>query len=121
MTARDLLEPLLGQEITTVTGRRNAVLEIDGDSVIVGTGRSPGGQPVPIEWVDRGLHRLLEEGEVEVSVPSLGHRSSFVGAVLLTAPGTVLIPTSPPSVRLVDPRKCVSTERSGPSQRVVGR
>ena len=35
---------------------------------------------------------------MKVSVASLGHRSSFVGAVLLTLPGTHLSRTSPPRV-----------------------
>ena len=98
--ARTLLESLVGQPISTVTGRPNTVLRVEGDSVIVATNRSPTGQPVPIEWVQSGLEQLLETGEIEVSVPSLGHRSSFVGAVLLTLPGAVLIRTAPPRIRL---------------------
>jgi hypothetical protein len=98
-----LLESLVGQPISTVTGRPNTVLRLEGDSVVVATSRSPTGQPVPIEWVQSGLEQLLETGEIEVSVPSLGHRSSFVGAVLLTLPGTVLIRTVPPRIRLNRP------------------
>jgi hypothetical protein len=92
--ARALLELLVGQPISTVTGRPNTVLRVEGDNVVVATNRSPTGQPVPIEWVQSGLDQLLERGEIEVSVPSLGHRSSFVGAVLLTLPGAVLIRTT---------------------------
>jgi hypothetical protein len=33
-----------------------------------------------IEWVEAEIQRLLEDGEVEVRVSSLGHRSAFVGA-----------------------------------------
>jgi len=73
---------------------------VERDSVIVATSRSPTGQPVPIKWVQSGLEQLLETGEIEVSVPSLGHRSSFVSAVLLTLPSAVLIRTSPPRIRL---------------------
>jgi hypothetical protein len=101
--ARSLLESLVGQPISTVTGRPNTVLRVEGDSVVVATSRSPAGQPVPIEWVQSGLEQLLETGEIEVSVPSLGHRSSFVGAVLLTMPGAVLIRTTPPRIRLNQP------------------
>lgn len=102
--ARRLLESLKGKDIATVTGRRNVVLDLDldGDKVLVATDRSPGGEPVPVEWVDNGIERLFDEGEVEVSVPSLGHRSSFIGAVLLQVPGTVLISGRPPRVRLLD-------------------
>jgi hypothetical protein len=101
--ARALLESLVGQQIRTITGRPNSVLGIEGDSVIVATGRSPAGQSVPIESVQNGIQRLFEEGEIEVSVPSLGHRSSFVGAVLLTLTGAVPVQTTPPRVRLTDP------------------
>jgi hypothetical protein len=101
--ARTLLESLVGQPISTVTGRPNTVLRAEGDSAVVATSRSPAGQPVPIEWVQNGLERLLETGEIEVSVPSLGHRSSFVGAVLLTLPDVVLIRTAPPRIRLNQP------------------
>ena len=97
---RTLLESLVGQPISTVTGRPNTVLRVEGDSVVVATSRSPTGQPVPIEWVQSGLEKLLETGEIEVSVPSLGHRSSFVGAVLLTLPDAVLVRTTPPRIRL---------------------
>jgi hypothetical protein len=81
---------------------RNTVLRVEGDSVIVAMSRSPAGQPVPIEWVHSGREQLLETGEVEVSVPALGHRSSFVGGVLLTVPGAVLIRTVPPRIRLTN-------------------
>lgn len=101
--ARTLLESLIGQPIPTVTGRPNTVLRVEGDSVVVATSRSPTGQPVPIEWVQSGLEQLLETGEIEVSVHSLGHRSSFVGAVLLMLPGAVLIRTVPPRIRLNQP------------------
>jgi hypothetical protein len=98
-----LLESLVGQPISTVMGRPNTVLRVEGDSVVVATSRSPTGQPVPIEWVQSGLEQLLATGEVEVSVPSLGHRSPFVGAVLPTLPGAVLIRTVPPRIRLNQP------------------
>jgi hypothetical protein len=101
--ARTLLESLVGQPISIVTGRPNTVLRVEGDDVVVATGRSPTGQPVPVEWVQSGLDQLLETGEIEVSVPSLGHRSSFVDAVLLTLPGAVLIRTVPPRIRLNQP------------------
>ncbi|HET6530695.1 MAG TPA: hypothetical protein VFH03_08800 [Actinoplanes sp.] len=99
---RELLQSLIGKEISTVTGRPNRVLGLDGDKVLVGTGRSPSGEPVPVEWVKNGIRRLTENREVEISVPSLGHRSSFIGAVLLQLPGAVLIQGPPNRVRLAD-------------------
>ena len=57
---------------------------------------------MPIGWVEAGLDRLLDEREIEVSVASLGHRSSFVGAVLLTLPDAIADRTTPPRIRLVD-------------------
>ena len=95
--SRSRLSPA-GQKPFCAWGRQRS--RVRGDNVIVATNRSPTGQPVPIEWVQSGLEQLLETGEIEVSVPSLGHRSSFVGAVLLTLPGAVLIRTAPPRIRL---------------------
>lgn len=88
--ARSLLTDLVGQTILTV-GRPqpNTILEVGENSVLVGTKDSPTGSPVPIRLVQDALDRLAREGEVEISVESLGHRrSSFIGAVLLTVPGT---------------------------------
>jgi hypothetical protein len=101
--ARALLRSLVGRQISTVTGKPNMVLSVEGDDVLVATSRSPVGQPVPIEWVQSGLERLLEEREIEVGVSSLGYRSAFIGAVLLTLPDAVVEPTKPPRIRLVDP------------------
>jgi hypothetical protein len=84
--ARSLLRSLTGQEVSTVTGRSNGVLRLDGDDVIVATERSPAGTAMPIQMVQSGLDRLQEAGEVEVSVAFLGHRSSFVGGVLSAYP-----------------------------------
>jgi hypothetical protein len=100
-SARQLLQALVGKEIRTVTGRRNVVLRVDGEQVIVGTARSPNGRPVPVRWVDEAVARLLADSEIEVSVASLGYRSAFVGAVLLQMPAASLIPSSPPRIRLV--------------------
>lgn len=111
--ARTLLESLAGEEITTVTGRPNRVLSLDGDSVIVATDRSPDGQPVPIGWVQSGPDRQLEDRELEVSVSSLGHRRSFVGAVLLTLPGAHVVRATPPRIQLVDPATRYRLDQAG--------
>lgn len=100
--ARAHLRTLVGQEIQTLTsGKPNRILRIEGDDVIVGTGRTPGGRPVPIEWLQDAVDLLLREGEVGVDVETLGHRGAFVGAFLATLPGTVVELTSPRQIRLV--------------------
>ena len=71
--------------------------------MIVVTSRSPLGQPVPIDWVQSGLDRLWKACEIEVSVASLGYRSSFIGAVLLSLPDTVLLESVPPRIGLDNP------------------
>jgi hypothetical protein len=113
LDARSLLAPLVGQQILTVRGRPNAVLGLTDADVIVGTDRSPDGELVPIEAVQSGLERLLEAGELEVHPRSLSYRSSFVGAVLLTLPGAVVLPTSPPRIRLTDPMTAYRVTEAG--------
>jgi hypothetical protein len=98
--ARELLTGLVGRRINTVTGNQNTVLEIRDTDVLVATGRSPGGQPVPIDWIESALERLEADGEIEVSAESLGHRSAFVGAVLLTLPMAQASASSPPRIRI---------------------
>jgi hypothetical protein len=100
---RDHLRRLVGKTIETITGRPNRILEVRSDVVVVATGRSPQGQPVPIEWIQDALDRLVEQGEIDVSVPSLGYRSAFVGAVLLSLPGARKA-FNPARVVLEDPR-----------------
>jgi hypothetical protein len=97
--ARILLKSLVGQPISTVTGGRTPFCAWRGESVVVATSRSPTGQPVPVEWVPSGLDQLLETGEIEVSVPSLGYRSSFVGAPAHPA-GRRPYPDDPSVIRL---------------------
>ena len=95
LDARALLNSLVGDTLLTVTGRPNTVLEVRDAEVLVATARSPSGQTVPIEWVQDALNRLAAEGEVEVSVASLGHRSAFVGAVLAAVEGARVVRTTP--------------------------
>jgi hypothetical protein len=103
-SAQALLRSLIGQPISTVArGRPNTILDVGDTEVLVRTGHSSNsGASIPIAYVEAALHRLEVDGEIEISVPSLGHRrSSFVGAVLLTLPGAQAISTSPPHVRLL--------------------
>lgn len=99
--ARAYLASLVGQVIPTMTGRPNRVLRLSRDEVVVATDRSPGGQPVPIEWIQTAMDRLEELGEIEINVRSVGYRSAFVGAVLLTLPGVEGV-LDPRRVRLAD-------------------
>jgi hypothetical protein len=73
-------------EIHTATGSPNTVLDVHSDAVLVRTDRSPSGQKVGIGEVQKGLDLLAVRQSVRVSVEELGHRSSFVGAVLATLP-----------------------------------
>jgi hypothetical protein len=95
------LNSLQGRSLRTITGSENRVLRVDADSVVVRTTRSPAGQPVPLEWVQDALDRVERYGEIEISVASVGHRSEFVGAVLLELPGASVVEgSSPPRIRL---------------------
>ena len=62
---------------------------VDGDNVVVATGKSPEGQPVPIAWVQDALDLIVEDGEVAVNVETLRYRSAFIGAVLSTLHGAI--------------------------------
>lgn len=78
--------------IPTVTGGPNAVLAIDDANVWVAINRSPHGEPVPNAAVQAGVELLsATDDELEISTTTLGHRSSFIGAVLLTLPGAVAL------------------------------
>jgi hypothetical protein len=97
-----LLRSLIGDPVETVTGSVNTILEVNEKQVLVTTDRSPQGQWVDVVDVRAGLEKLHAQGSVLVSVDELGHRSSFVGAVLATLPGAV-ISRRPAAVTLRDP------------------
>jgi hypothetical protein len=92
--ARTILQELVGETIHTLTGRPNRVLAVEGDEVRVGTSRGPSGQLVPIAWIQEALDRLAADGEVEISVESVGYRSAFVGAVLSSLDDTEASPAT---------------------------
>jgi hypothetical protein len=103
--AIDVIRPLIGVELHTVTSKRpNIVLELRKDIVLVGTDRSPTGQPVRIQEIQRGLDLLARHRTVRVSVEELGHRSSFVGAVLATLPDAEVL-ENPAAVTLRKPTR----------------
>ncbi len=58
------------------------------------TEKSPEGKPIPIEWVQAAMDRLVLEGELDINPKTVGYRSAFIGAVLLTLPATGQIRTS---------------------------
>lgn len=99
--AAQLLRSLVDRDIATVTGRRNRVLAVEGDQVLVATGRSPTGRKVQVAWVQDALDQLLENGSIEISVSSVGYRSAFIGAVLSQLPDAEVDRSkSPPWIRL---------------------
>ena len=112
MNARELLAPLIGRTITTITGRPNIVVAIAESEVIVATTRSPAGTSIPIQSLQDALDRLEADGEIEISVDALGFRSAFIGAALLTVPGVARLTGTPPRLRLSpqDPRTRIPTE-----------
>lgn len=87
--ARAYLQSLTGQTISTVTGRPNTVVAIQGDKVLVRTRRSEAakGDRVPIQWVQDAADELFANGEIGINVREASYRSAFVGAVLATLPG----------------------------------
>jgi hypothetical protein len=98
--ARQLLGSLIGRPLQTVTGRENRILRLEANTVVVWTSRSPGGQPVPIPWIQDALDRIDRDREIEISVASVRYRSAFIGAVLRELPGAQVVPTSPPRIRI---------------------
>jgi 5-methylcytosine-specific restriction protein A len=88
--ARAYLQSLTGQTISTVTGRPNEVVAVQGDEVLVRTPRneSTDGDPVPIQWVQDAADVLFAKGEIGINTEEASYRSAFVGAVLATLPGT---------------------------------
>ena len=100
MDAREHLRSLVGQPIHTIArDRPNRILEITGSDVLVATDKSAGGEPVPIAEVQAAIDMLKRDGELRVDVKTVGYRSAFVGAVLATLPGAVIL-TDPRRVKL---------------------
>lgn len=95
-----LLSDLVGRELRTVSGRKNVILRLEADDVVVATSRSPNGKLVPIQSVADAVERLRRDGEIEISPSSVGYRSAFIGAVLRQVPGAALVSSSPPRIRL---------------------
>jgi hypothetical protein len=98
--ARTHLESLVGQTLRTATRRQpNRIMRVSASEVFVATDKSPGGQAVPLGWVQSAFDRLAAGEEVRISVPSLGYRSAFIGAAMLSLPGARLL-SGPTRIRL---------------------
>jgi 5-methylcytosine-specific restriction protein A len=90
-SVREHLTALVGSEIPTISGVPNRILEVAGDNVIVGTERSPDGQPVPLADIQAAADRVFHREEVRIDPDSVGYRSAFVGAVLRSMPGVEVL------------------------------
>jgi MrcB-like, N-terminal domain len=127
LDARRLAESLVGQTISTPTyDYENRVLEVRGANVYVGTDASPDGEPVLLAQLQRGLDLLLADGEVRIEPATFNgyRRSSFIGAVLASLPGTVttppptwvrLAPESPFQDQLIEACRLVRAPRTTPN------
>jgi hypothetical protein len=103
--AQQHLERLVGATVHTIAGERpNAIIAIEGDKVLVGTEKSPGGQHVEIAWIQEAIDRLKADGELEVTTAALGspigHRSALIGAVLREIEGVRVVSHHPARVAL---------------------
>lgn len=85
--ARKLLAGLVGRRLQTISGSPNEILELRAQEVIVATGRSPAGTPLPVASVQDALDSLQAVGELRIDTSTVGYRSAFIGAVLKTLPG----------------------------------
>jgi hypothetical protein len=98
-TADQLLRRLIGTELRTVTGNWNMILGVRTTTALVATHRSPQGQDIETSDVDSALDRFATQGQIEVTPESLGYRSAFIGAVLLTIQGA-RVSGSPPVISI---------------------
>ncbi|HYH54148.1 MAG TPA: DUF3578 domain-containing protein [Solirubrobacterales bacterium] len=69
---------------TPAQGRMNRILSVDRQNVMVETERSGRGEPVALRHLQRGLDKLLDEGEVRIAPETFGgyRRSAALGAMI---------------------------------------
>jgi hypothetical protein len=90
-----LLKPYEGRTIKTYKGKPNRIIDIENESVLVGTMKSPSGEPVVVDDIRESLERLLEEGQVMYKgAAPRSNRDSFVVAFLLSLDGVQKHPNS---------------------------
>lgn len=112
-SATDLLRRLLGIPLRTSSrGLLNVILEVSPPNVVVGTGQSPDGQLIPIAALEHALSLLRSDGSVMITPEAIGHRSSFLAAVLLTLPGAT-VTGSPPRLTITGPDNRSQTADAG--------
>jgi hypothetical protein len=99
--ARELLQGLVGRQLRTISqGKPNTVLRVDAETVLVGTGVSPDGRSIPIEWLQDALDVLDRDGELRFDRSLYWYRrAAFIAAVLITLPDVEVIQTRPRLVR----------------------
>jgi hypothetical protein len=105
LDARLLLQSWSGRTLATYTGAPNTIISVLDDAVLVGTTRSPQGEPVPLAMVQDALDLLVTRLRLRVDVGTLGHRSAFCGAVLLTLAGAVRVEGAGQQLALHGPRR----------------
>jgi putative restriction endonuclease len=101
ISAEILLRSLVDQPLLTVRGRPNTVIAVNDGNANVSTTRSPTGQSVPVPWLQAVLDRLGAGETVVIHPTDIGHRSSFLAAVLRTLPMIQVTQETPPTARLV--------------------
>jgi hypothetical protein len=75
--ARQQLERLVGRTVYTISDRKpNTILRLDKEDVIVGTGKAPDGEPVPVAWVQTAIDRPWAARELRISTESLAEAES---------------------------------------------
>ena len=107
--ARTHLASLVGRPSDAFGGMTVTVIDVQESVAVVRTRRADGGEHVQadhlirIEWVQRGIDRLLSGGEVEAPMDAFGHLVEIVFILLLRLPGAQLI-SDPPRIVLSDRR-----------------
>jgi 5-methylcytosine-specific restriction protein A len=90
-SVRNHLAGLVGATLPTISGSPNQVIRVESDSVVVGTDKSPIGEPVPLAEIQAAADRVFDGEEVAINTASVGFRSAFVGAVLRSMPGVEVL------------------------------
>src|SRR4051812_37829474 len=85
LDARAYLLGLVGQTVSTISGKPNMVVAVRGDDVFVSTQDTSDpavGERVPMQWVQDACNTLYANGLIRINTREATHRSAFIGAVL---------------------------------------